>query len=120
MILLIKSNLEPLNPSRFNCATTNDRHNYVNFSNCFLFLFYSRNSGNCEHRHIERCSWPQCSHSCPRLLDPYTGEEVNFIDMLKSFGLRMDSVAQALGVDLHTLNNMEHTELLDLLTQQIN
>lgn len=32
----------------------------------------------------------------------------------------MESVAQALGVDMQTLNNMEHAELLNLLTQQSN
>nr|CAH7747488.1 unnamed protein product [Callosobruchus chinensis] len=72
----------------------------------------------CAHRRLERCSWPQCNHSCPRLHDPFTGEEMDFIQLLKSFGLDMDSVANALGIDIQTLNNMDHGELLNLLTQQ--
>lgn len=75
-----------------------------------------RNS--CAHRHLERCSWPQCNRSCPKLHDPFTGEEMDFIDLLKSFGLDMASVADALGIDMHTLNNMDHDQLLNLLTQQ--
>ncbi|CAH0553024.1 unnamed protein product [Brassicogethes aeneus] len=73
---------------------------------------------HCAHRRMERCSWPQCNHSCPRLQNPYTGEEMGFLDLLKSFGLDMDSVANALGIDIDTLNNMDHSELLNLLTQQ--
>lgn len=74
----------------------------------------------CVHRKLERCSWPQCNHSCPRLHNPFTGEEMDFIDLLKSFGLDMESVAKALGIDMQTLNNMDHSELLNLLTQQSN
>lgn len=74
----------------------------------------------CTHRRLEKCSWPQCNHSCPRLHNPVTGQEIDFIELLKSFGLDMESVAQALGVDMHTLNNMDHSELLNLLTQQAN
>lgn len=74
----------------------------------------------CIHRKLERCSWPQCNHSCPKLHNPFTGEEMDFIDLLKSFGLNMDNVARALGIDIHTLNSMDHAELLNLLTQQNN
>ncbi|XP_046491121.1 palmitoleoyl-protein carboxylesterase NOTUM [Neodiprion pinetum] len=72
----------------------------------------------CQFRFIERCTWPQCNHSCPRLQNPFTGEEMDFIELLKSFGLDMKSVANALGIDIQTLNNMDHDELLNLLTQQ--
>ncbi|CAG9825104.1 unnamed protein product [Phaedon cochleariae] len=75
---------------------------------------------HCSHRRLERCSWPQCNHSCPRLHNPFTGEEMDFIELLKSFGLDMNSVADALGIDMQTLNNMDHSELLNLLTQQSN
>lgn len=43
---------------------------------------------------------------------------MDFIELLKSFGLDMESVADALGIDMATLNNMDHAELLNLLTQQ--
>ncbi|KAJ8935529.1 hypothetical protein NQ318_010216 [Aromia moschata] len=86
-------------------------------------VLHSQNRPNgrrCAHRRLERCSWPQCNHSCPRLHNPFTGEEMDFIELLKSFGLDMESVADALGIDMQTLNNMEHSELLNLLTQQSN
>ncbi|CAL7945889.1 unnamed protein product [Xylocopa violacea] len=74
----------------------------------------------CHFRLIERCTWPQCNHSCPKLHNPFTGEEMDFIELLKSFGLDMKSVANALGIDIHTLNSMDHDELLNLLTQRAN
>jgi hypothetical protein len=77
-----------------------------------------RAAAGCPHHLIERCSWPQCNHSCPRLTNPFTGQEMDFIELLKSFGLDMMSVANALGIDIHTLNNMDHEELLNLLTQR--
>lgn len=75
---------------------------------------------DCHFRMIERCTWPQCNHSCPKLHNPFTGEEMDFIELLKSFGLDMKSVANALGIDIHTLNSMDHEELLNLLTQRAN
>lgn len=72
----------------------------------------------CSLRLLERCSWPQCNHSCPTLTNPLTGEEMRFLELLSSFGLDIEAVATALGVDMQTLNNMEHAELVNLLTQQ--
>ncbi|XP_024085339.1 uncharacterized protein LOC106665292 [Cimex lectularius] len=79
---------------------------------------FGLHNDSCKMRLIERCSWPQCNHSCPKLHNPFTGEEMDFIELLKSFGLDMTSVANALGIDIHTLNNMDQEELLNLLTQQ--
>lgn len=73
----------------------------------------------CSLRLLERCSWPQCNHSCPTLTNPLTGEEMRFLELLSSFGLDIEAVATALGVDMQTLNNMDHTELVNLLTQQV-
>lgn len=28
----------------------------------------------CQYHLIERCTWPQCNHSCPKLHNPFTGE----------------------------------------------
>lgn len=74
----------------------------------------------CSLRLIERCSWPQCNHSCPALRNPRTGEEMRFLELLASFGLDIEAVATALGIDMQTLNNMDHAELVNLLTQQVN
>ncbi|XP_055624496.1 palmitoleoyl-protein carboxylesterase NOTUM [Toxorhynchites rutilus septentrionalis] len=73
----------------------------------------------CSLRLLERCSWPQCNHSCPTLTNPLTGEEMKFLELLASFGLDMEAVATALGVDMQTLNNMDQAELVNLLTQQV-
>lgn len=74
----------------------------------------------CHEWLIDECSWPQCNRACPRLQNPFTGEEMDFIELLKSFGLEMSSVASALGMDLATLNEMDNDTLLQLLTQQTN
>lgn len=74
-------------------------------------------SSRCHLRLLERCSWPQCNHSCPSLTNPLTGEELKFLELLASFGLDIKGVATALGVDMQTLNNMDHAVLVNLLTQ---
>lgn len=74
-------------------------------------------NGNCQTKSLESCSWPQCNGSCPKLHNPFTGEEMDLLELLQSFGVDMESVAKALGIDLTTLNNMDHSELLNLLTQ---
>ncbi|XP_067647325.1 palmitoleoyl-protein carboxylesterase NOTUM [Eurosta solidaginis] len=72
----------------------------------------------CALRLLERCSWPQCNHSCPMVTNPQTGEEMRFLELLTSFGLDIKAVASALGLDMQTLSNMDRTELVNLLTQQ--
>ncbi|UYV79350.1 NOTUM [Cordylochernes scorpioides] len=67
---------------------------------------------------LDTCSWPQCNRNCPRLHDPATGAAVDFVGLLKSFGLDLGSVANALGVDPATLEDMDHEALLQLLAQQ--
>ncbi len=68
-------------------------------------------------RLLEKCSWPQCNPTCPKLLNPATGEELELPSLLQSFGLDMRTMAAALGIDLMTLTNMDSTQLLQILTQ---
>jgi len=75
-------------------------------------------AGQCKARHVDVCSWPQCNRSCPKLHNPMTGEEMDFLELLKSFGLNLSSVAAALGIDIAALNNMDKDVLLHLLTSQ--
>ncbi|RWS16397.1 protein notum-like protein [Dinothrombium tinctorium] len=72
----------------------------------------------CNHFLIDSCSWPQCNRGCPKLHNPFTGEEVDFKELLKSFGFDMSSVANAFGVDEKTLNEMDQETLFQLLTQR--
>lgn len=72
--------------------------------------------GGCAPRRlIERCSWPQCNGSCPRLRDPRTGEEVALASLLQSFGLDVRGAAAAMGLDARALSRMSRAELLPLL-----
>ena len=74
----------------------------------------------CRTKYIDTCSWPHCNRSCPKLKNPETGQEIDFLSLLKSFGLEMGSVARAIGVDINTLNNMDKDILMELLTSSKN
>jgi O-palmitoleoyl-L-serine hydrolase len=93
-----------------------NRHKQNSQSNSLVQILEPK---KCSLRLLEKCSWPQCNHSCPSLTNPLTGEEMKFLELLASFGLDMEAVATALGVDMQTLNNMDHAELVNLLTQQV-
>ena len=45
---------------------------------------------------------------------------MDFLELLKSFGLDMQSVASALGIKMADLTNMDQDVLLHLLTSQSN
>jgi predicted transcriptional regulator len=49
-----------------------------------------------------------------------SGQDIDFLTLLQSFGLDMASVASALGLDITTLNNMDREVLIHLLTAQGN
>ena len=72
----------------------------------------------CSHHRIDHCAWPQCNFSSPKIRNPFTGEEMDFIDLLMQFGLDLSSIANALNMDLPTLQAMDHDVLLKLLIQQ--
>ena len=72
----------------------------------------------CTHHLLDHCGWPQCNLSCPKIRNPFTGEEMDFIDLLLQFGLDLTSIANALGMDLTTLQTMDHDILLQLMVQQ--
>lgn len=80
-------------------------------------LVVVREPSRCALRLLERCSWPQCNHSCPSIVNPLTGKEMRFLELLASFGLDIEAVASAIGVDMTTLSNMDRSELLNMLTQ---
>ena len=48
----------------------------------------------------------------------FSGEEIDFLRLLKSFGFDMHQVATAIGVDIDTLQNMESEKLLELLSSK--
>lgn len=76
--------------------------------------------GGCAPRRLlERCSWPQCNGSCPRLRDPRTGEELSIASLLQSFGLDVRGAAAANGLDARALSRMSRAELLPLLAPHI-
>lgn len=49
-----------------------------------------------------------------------TGEEVDFIELLESFGVNIPNLSSELGIDMESLVHMDQEELLNLLTQQSN
>ncbi|KAL5242347.1 hypothetical protein ACI65C_009757 [Semiaphis heraclei] len=81
---------------------------------------HHKNHGSCRHQHIQSCTWPQCNNSCPKLQNPATGEEVDFIELLQSFGVNIPNLSSELGIDMESLIHMDQEELLNLLTQQSN
>lgn len=105
------------NQSHNNNNNNNNRNKLIRYNNQLIEI---KEPTKCSIRLLERCSWPQCNKSCPTITNPVTGEEMKILELLSSFGLDMDGVAAALGVDIQTLNNMEHYELLSMLTQTPN
>ena len=74
--------------------------------------------GKCSSfRLMDSCSWPQCNHRCPALMNPLTGEQVHLTELLRSFGFNMASFASSMGIDPQTFNSMDQRLLLQLLTQ---
>lgn len=71
----------------------------------------------CNHHRLDHCAWPQCNPSCPKVRNPFTGDEMDFVELLVHFGLDLSSVADSMGTDLATIQSMDHSQLLRLLMQ---
>jgi len=66
-------------------------------------------------RLIDECSWPQCNPSCPRIRNPFNGQEMDFFDLFTQFGLNVADLAKDSNVDVATLQSLDHGQLLQLL-----
>jgi len=38
----------------------------------------------CYHRAVDACAWPQCNVACPRVRNPFTGREMDLVDLLRA------------------------------------
>ena len=76
----------------------------------------SSSSSSCQIHLVDTCSWPHCNPTCPSLANPETGQEIDFLTLLRSFGLDLNKLARALGVNVDTLAGMERRDLLHLLS----
>jgi len=47
------------------------------------------------------------------------GEEVNFLELLKSYGFNLMAVAQALGLETKALKDMDDGDLLQLFHRKV-
>lgn len=103
------SRVQPSTPNRSRRSLWFDQHDIHHIE-------YHENQ--CNHHRLDHCAWPQCNLSCPKIHNPFTGEEMDFIDLLLQFGLDLTSIANALGMDLPTLQSMDHDLLLRKLIQQ--
>ena len=95
--------------------------------------------GQCKTKLVDSCSWPHCNPTCPKLKNPETGmqkmtfdkddkfllllfspsgQEIDFLTLLSSFGLDLNGVARALGVDLATLHAMDRDILVQMLSSK--
>ncbi|XP_055704557.1 palmitoleoyl-protein carboxylesterase NOTUM [Phlebotomus papatasi] len=63
-------------------------------------------------RLLEHCNWPQCNRSCPTYTNPITGKKMSDSELLNAFGLELEAAAEALGVDVQTLKDMDLIKVL--------
>ena len=92
----------------------------------------------CRSKYIDSGDCPHCSRTCPMLKHPETGkfinckfslskietyeiiwisgQEMGCLSLLQSFGMKMPALAQGIGADINTLNNMDKDALCKLLT----
>ena len=38
----------------------------------------------CYHRAVDACAWPQCNLACPRVRNPFTGREMDLVELLRA------------------------------------
>lgn len=72
----------------------------------------------CALRLVDSCGFPHCNPTCPALLNPDSGQEIDFLTLLKSFGLDIASMAKAFNVAMSDLQDMDREGIISLLTSR--
>ncbi|XP_019615082.1 PREDICTED: palmitoleoyl-protein carboxylesterase NOTUM-like [Branchiostoma belcheri] len=61
----------------------------------------------CDSQLVDSCPWPHCNPTCPKLHNPFTGEEMDFIPlMMELVGIDMNAIAEQMGMDPDELVRM--------------
>ncbi|XP_066291598.1 palmitoleoyl-protein carboxylesterase NOTUM-like isoform X2 [Branchiostoma lanceolatum] len=61
----------------------------------------------CVSQLVDSCPWPHCNPTCPKLRNPFTGEEMDFIPlMMELVGIDMNAIAEQMGMDPDDLVRM--------------
>ncbi|NP_001161614.1 notum protein precursor [Saccoglossus kowalevskii] len=60
----------------------------------------------CHHHVIDNAPCPQCNPMCPKLVNPFTDEEMEFLPFLKLMGFDLSGLAKLLGLDAQTMAMM--------------
>ncbi|KAI8492600.1 hypothetical protein Bbelb_296410, partial [Branchiostoma belcheri] len=66
-----------------------------------------QDSPTCDSQLVDSCPWPHCNPTCPKLHNPFTGEEMDFIPlMMELVGIDMNAIAEQMGMDPDELVRM--------------
>ncbi|XP_033120999.1 palmitoleoyl-protein carboxylesterase notum1-like isoform X2 [Anneissia japonica] len=67
-----------------------------------------RNSRNrCQHHLLDHADCPHCNNpTCPKIKNRYTGEEMDFLQYMRLWGLDVSDIAKQVGVDSYQLLQM--------------
>ncbi|XP_071955084.1 palmitoleoyl-protein carboxylesterase notum1-like isoform X2 [Antedon mediterranea] len=67
----------------------------------------SRNSRRCQHHLIDHADCPHCNNpTCPKIKNRYTGEEMDFLQYMRLWGLDISDIAKQVGVGTYRLLQM--------------
>ncbi|XP_077977054.1 palmitoleoyl-protein carboxylesterase notum1-like [Glandiceps talaboti] len=84
-------------------ADSHDKHQYLVHHN------------RCHHHLIDNAPCPQCNPTCPKLINPFTEEEMEFLPFLKLMGFDLSGLARHLGLDAHTLALMDPSVVMEMM-----
>ncbi|XP_070569115.1 palmitoleoyl-protein carboxylesterase notum1-like isoform X2 [Ptychodera flava] len=78
---------------------------------------YRVHHNQCHHHLIDNAPCPQCNPTCPKLLNPLTQEEMEFLPFLKLMGFDLSGLARQLGLDTQSLALMDPNIVMEMMNR---
>ncbi|XP_072036159.1 palmitoleoyl-protein carboxylesterase notum1-like isoform X2 [Amphiura filiformis] len=80
-----------------------------------------RNSGKlkCQFRLVDHATCPHCNPTCPKLTNPFTGEDMEFLSFMRLFGLDLGAIAAQMGLDEQSLALLDPAAAMELLAAAV-
>ncbi|XP_071800604.1 palmitoleoyl-protein carboxylesterase notum1-like isoform X1 [Asterias amurensis] len=76
-----------------------------------------RKKKRCQLRLLDHATCPHCNPTCPKKINPYTGEDIEFLSFMRLMGLDLTALAQQMGLDERALSMVSPAEALVMIAE---
>ncbi|XP_038048062.1 palmitoleoyl-protein carboxylesterase notum1'-like isoform X2 [Patiria miniata] len=77
----------------------------------------TRTKKKCQQRLLDHATCPHCNPHCPKMRNPFTDEDMEFLSFMRLFGLDLSALAEQMGLDERALSMVDPAVAMQVLAE---